>query len=233
MRNNERNDRPRMSPARSASTRSRASDIDRMRARRKKRRRRSMLPKVLGLLILLCLGVMLAVMIGKVMDAKPQPRESYPIRYSAEITAAADEFALDPAYLYAIVLAESSFRPDACSDVGALGLMQIMPKTGKWIAKKLDMGDTFTADMLTDPSVNVRFGGWYLRFLLNRYDGDLRCATAAYHAGQGTVDRWLKDTAYSPDGQTLAVIAYDSTDNYVSKVMKYYAKYQSLLSAAD
>ena len=232
-----RNDSPRMSPARSASTRSRVSDIDRMRARRqtrrkRRRRRRSMLPKVLGVLIFLCLGAALAIIISKAMP-QPKPQESYPIRFSAEINAAADEFALDPAYLYAIVLAESSFRPDACSDVGALGLMQIMPDTGKWIAKKLDMGDTFTADMLTDPSVNVRFGGWYLRFLLDRYDGDMRCATAAYHAGQGTVDRWLDDAAYSPDGQTLAVIAFDSTDNYVSKVMKYYAKYQSLLSAAD
>ena len=222
----------RMSAARSASTRSRATETDRIRARRRaKRRRRSVLPTLLALVVLL------ALLFGVIWIArKPLPQaqqESYPIRYSQEVEAAAGEFSLEPAYLYAIILAESSFRPNAVSSVGALGLMQIMPETGKWIAKKFDMGDTFTVDMLTDPAVNVRFGSWYLNFLLNRYDGDMRCATAAYHAGQGNVDKWLKDPAYSEDGETLAVIASATTDNYVNKVMKYYEKYLLLLAEDD
>lgn len=221
-----------MSAARSASTRSRATEIDRIRARRRaKRRRRSVLPTLLALVVLL------ALLLGVIWIARrPQPQvrqESYPIRYAQEVQAAAEEFSLEPAYLYAIILAESSFRPEAVSSVGALGLMQIMPETGKWLAGKFDMKDTFTVEMLTDPAINVRFGSWYLNFLLNRYDGDMRCATAAYHAGQGTVDKWLKDPAYSEDGKTLAVIAYNTTDNYVNKVMKYYEKYLLLLAEDD
>lgn len=224
------NHRVQMNPGMSASTRSRASEVERMRARRRKKRRRPVFPA-------LCVILLLVIAAGGVLllrEHRPQQvQENYPIRYSAEIEAAAQEFGLEPAYLYAIVLAESSFRPEAESSVGALGLMQIMPDTGEWIAKKLDMGDEFTTAMLTDPAVNVRLGSWYLRFLLDRYDGDMTCATAAYHAGQGTVDKWLANPTYSPDGATLAFIEYDSTSNYVKKVLKYYEKYLAILSVPE
>lgn len=231
------NDERRMSPARSASTRSRATRIDRMRARRR-RARMQRIKTLLALIVLAALIAAVGLMIHNVretqrIEAERLEAERYPIRYRAEIEAAADEFWLEPAYVYAIVLAESSFRTDAVSNVGALGLMQIMPETGKWIAKKFDMGDVFTAEMLTDPAVNARFGSWYLRFLLDRYDGDKRCATAAFHAGQGTVDKWRKDPACSPDGIALETIPSEVTDNYVNKVLKYYDKYLSLLSEVD
>lgn len=222
--------RVRMNPARSVSTRSHAGEMERMRARRRRKKRRSLFPA-------LCILLLLVIAAGGILllrDRYPQHvSETYPIKYSAEIEAAAQEFGLEPAHLYAVVLAESSFRPDAVSSVGALGLMQIMPETGKWLAGKLDMQDTFTPDMLTDPAVNMRLGSWYLRFLLDRYDGDMTCATAAFHAGQGTVDKWLSNPTYSPDGTTLAFIEYDSTSNYVKKVLKYYEKYLALLAASE
>lgn len=223
------NHRVRMTANRSASTRSHATEFERMRARRRKKRRSPLFPA-------LCVVLLLVIIAGTALLLRPEPQppqDVYPVKYAAEVSAAAEEFDLEPAYLYAIILAESSFRPTAESSVGALGLMQIMPDTGKWLAGKFDMADTYTPDMLTDPAVNVRFGSWYLRFLLDRYDGDKRCASAAYHAGQGTVDRWLADPTYSPDGRTLAVIAYDSTNNYVNKVLKYYEKYLALLSEPE
>ena len=61
--------------------------------------------------------------------------------------------------------------------------------------------------------------------IMDRYGGNMRCATAAYHAGQGTVDKWLKNPEYSSDGMTLNVIPYDSTNTYVDRVMKYYDYY--------
>lgn len=220
--------RVRMTGNQSASTRSRASEFERMRARRRRKRRSPVFPALFVVLLLVIIGATL------LLRPEPQlPQEVYPIKYTAEVTAAAEEFDLEPAYLYAIILAESSFRPTAESSVGALGLMQIMPDTGKWLSGKFGMADTYTPDMLTDPAVNVRFGSWYLRFLLDRYNDDMRCATAAYHAGQGTVDGWLDDPTYSPDGQTLAVIAYDSTNNYVNKVLKYYEEYLALLSEPE
>ena len=224
------NPRVRMNPARSASTRSRAGEFERMRARRRRKKRRPLFP-------VMCVVLLLVIAAGGILllrDRYPQRVvETYPIQYSAEIEAAAQEFGLEPAYLYAVVLAESSFRPNVVSGVGAVGLMQIMPDTGKWLAGKVGMKDTFTEDMLTDPAVNVRLGGWYLRFLLDRYNGDMTCATAAFHAGQGTVDKWLDNPTYSPDGATLAFIAYDSTSDYVKKVLKYYEKYLALLSVPE
>lgn len=224
------NHRVRMTGNGSASTRSRVNELTRMRARRRRRRGPSVGPIIsialcALLIVALCLGV------GWYRQQKELHRfDAYPIRYAAEVNAAAAEFDLEPAYLYAVILAESSFRPDAVSSVGALGLMQVMPETGEWIAGKLDLSDSFTADMLTDPALNVRFGSWYLRYLLNRYDGDKRCASAAYHAGQGTVDAWLADPSMSPDGHTLSAIGYETTDYYVNKVLSNYETYLALLS---
>lgn len=223
--------RVRMTGNRSASTRGPVREIDRARARRRRRRNG---PSPLRLAaIALCVALIVGACLG--VGWYRQQREIhefdlYPVRYTAEVEAAASEFDLEPAYLYAVILAESSFHPDAVSSVGALGLMQVMPDTGEWIAGKLDLSESYSVDMLTDPALNVRFGSWYLRFLLDRYNGDKRCASAAYHAGQGTVDAWLADPSLSPDGQTLSAIAYDSTDQYVNKVLKNYEKYLALLS---
>ena len=201
---------------------------------RRRKKRASALPTLLALLAIIVLVAGTVMLWPKPQSAPKQATyDPYPVRYSAEINAAAQEFGVPPAYIYSVVLAESSFRADAVSNVGAMGLMQILPETGNWIAKKLGMRDTFTPEMLHDPAVNTRFGAWYLRFLLDRYDGDMRCATAAYHAGQGKVDKWLDDPAYSPDGQSLAVIASDATNNYVNKVMNNYDQYTAILSAVD
>lgn len=224
------NHRVRMTGNGSASTRSHVNELARMRARHRRRRgpsagRIAFIAMSALIIVAMCLGV------GWYRQQKELHRfDGYPIRYAAEVNAAAAEFDLEPAYLYAVILAESSFRPDAVSSVGALGLMQVMPETGEWIAGKLDLSDSFTTDMLTDPALNVRFGSWYLRYLLNRYDGDKRCASAAYHAGQGTVDAWLADPSMSPDGRTLSAIGYETTDYYVNKVLSNYEKYLALLS---
>lgn len=147
----------------------------------------------------------------------------YPVDYVTDIQLRAAENAVPAPYIASIIMAESSYNPEAVSSVGARGLMQIMPDTGEWIAGKFD--DIFDAEMLFTPEVNIKYGAWYLGFLMERYGGDMRCATAAYHAGQGTVDKWLKDAAYSQDGLTLSYIPYDSTRTYVDRVMKYYEYY--------
>jgi len=150
----------------------------------------------------------------------------YPMTYAPEIRAAAQEFSLDPAYVASVVLAESSFDAEAVSSAGAIGLMQIMPATGEWIAGKLD--DVFDVQRLYEPSVNLRYGCWYLRFLLDRYDGDMRTASTAYHQGQGRVDEWLQDPQYSQDGRTLTAISSAVTDTYVNRIMESYEHYKEL-----
>jgi soluble lytic murein transglycosylase len=90
-----------------------------------------------------------------------------------------------------VIYAESKFDASARSDAGAVGLMQLLPETARGIAVRTG-GDRFVVSDLLDPEVNVRYGSWYLRSLLDRYR-DVRTALAAYHAGQGNVDEWRRN----------------------------------------
>ena len=157
--------------------------------------------------------------------------QNYPVAYEDLIRACAAENGLDPAYPAAVILAESSYQPEAVSSANAQGLMQLLPDTADWIAGKFD--ETYAEGCLFDPETNIRYGCWYLGFLMRRYNGDMTCASAAYHAGQGTVDKWLADPAYSADGATLDRIGYGSTETYVQRVLKYYEKYAEIYARAS
>ena len=196
--------------------------LRRVRAARRRRQRRRTFLTILAsaLIVLIALGAW--ALFGR--DRADLSR--YPMTYAPEIRAAAAEFSLDPAYVASVVLAESSFDAEAVSSAGAIGLMQIMPSTGEWIAGKLD--DAFDVQRLYEPSVNLRYGCWYLRFLLDRYDGDMRTASTAYHQGQGRVDEWLQDPEYSQDGRTLTAISSAVTDTYVNRIMESYEHYKEL-----
>ena len=114
----------------------------------------------------------------------------YPLRYEQIVRGHARNYSLDPALLAAVIYQESKFKPDARSDSGAIGLMQLLPDTAKGIA--LHTGGTqFRVADLYDPEINVRYGAWYLRHLISKY-GDERTALAAYNAGQDNVDRWRR-----------------------------------------
>ncbi len=109
---------------------------------------------------------------------------------------------------------------------GAIGLMQVMPETGEWIAGKLNKTG-FTAEDLKDPDTNIQFGCWYLRFLLDRYSSNQTHAVAAYNAGHGNVDAWLMDPSVTTDNM-LTNIPFPETDDYVEKVLRAHEKYEEL-----
>lgn len=155
--------------------------------------------------------------------------QTYPVEYEDLIRAYAAENGLEPAYPAAVIMAESSYRPEAVSSANAQGLMQLLPDTAAWIAGKF--GEEYVEGMLFDPETNIRYGCWYLGFLMQRYGGDMTCASSAYHQGQGTVDRWLQDPEISPDGTTLASIPSQATDTYVKRILKYYERYVELYAA--
>jgi soluble lytic murein transglycosylase len=131
----------------------------------------------------------------------------YPLRYSAIVRGHAANYHLDPALLAAVIEAESKFNPDAQSRAGAVGLMQLTPSTAKGIALYTG-GHNFHLSDLTNPEINVRYGAWYLRHLLNRY-GKERLALAAYNAGEENVDEWQ---------QAHEGIQFSETRDYVDKV---------------
>ena len=118
-------------------------------------------------------------------------RLRYPLRYDAIVRGHARNYRLDPALLAGMIYQESKFNAHARSSSGAIGLMQLLPDTAKGIAVHTG-GSRFEVSDLDDPEINVRYGSWYLRNLLNRYDDDLRTALAAYHAGPGNVDAWRR-----------------------------------------
>jgi soluble lytic murein transglycosylase len=131
----------------------------------------------------------------------------YPLDYTAIIRGHARHYDLDPALLAAVVYQESKFHADARSSSGAIGLMQLLPATAEGIALHTG-GSRFRISDLYNPEINVRYGAWYLRHLLDKY-GDERTALAAYNAGQDNVDRWRA----RGEG-----IAFGETRHYVARV---------------
>ena len=115
-------------------------------------------------------------------------RLRYPMRYEQIVRGHARNYRLDPALLAAVIYQESKFRADAKSDSGAIGLMQLKPETARGIAIRTG-GNRFQTSDLYNPEINVRYGSWYLRHLLDKYD-DEKTALAAYNAGQQNVDTW-------------------------------------------
>ena len=152
---------------------------------------------------------------------------NYPVAYTDLIKTYAAEYALDPYLVQSIMRCESSNDPGAVSDVGAIGLMQIMPDTGTWIAHKLDLDDVYTQDMLYDPESNLEFGCWYLHFLSGRFHGNRKLMIAAYNAGHGSVEDWLNDPRFSENGELLT-IPFEQTARYYEKVTAAYENYTTL-----
>ena len=155
------------------------------------------------------------------LEAEAAERAQHPLEYAGWITQYALEQGLDPALVSAVILCESSFNPQAESRLGARGLMQLMEDTAGWVAHKLDEDDaSYSFDRLYDAETSIRFGTWYLGYLSRRFDGDATKIVCAYHAGQGNVDAWLKNPAYSSDGVTLDVIPTQDTSAYASRVLR-------------
>ena len=142
----------------------------------------------------------------------------YPVKYRAEIGRYAGEYGFEPYLILAVIKTESGFDTNAKSGAGAVGLMQLMPATARFIADKAEIfeGDIGEAD-LYDPDVNIRLGCAYLRYLMCRF-GNLRLCLCAYNAGEGNVAAWLIDPRYSTDGKSLYKIPFKETEKYYKRV---------------
>ncbi len=133
----------------------------------------------------------------------------YPLAYEHIVVGHAENYDLDPALLAAVIYRESKFDPRAESSSGAIGLMQLLPDTAEGIAVHTG-GNEFVVEDLYDPEINVRYGSFYLRRLIRKYD-DERLALAAYNAGQTNVDEWIEND----EG-----IAFPETEEYVEDVLE-------------
>jgi soluble lytic murein transglycosylase len=180
------------------------------------RSRRGGSGRALGTLTAIVVSVLLVVLVAPRLD---QTVHSFalPLREAGVIRTQAADKHLDPALIAAVIYAESKFNPRE-SSAGALGLMQILPETAAFIAR-LSGGSRFTTGDLATPAINVAYGSWYLRYLLDHYEGHEMLAVAAYNAGLANVDRWRVRAREAGRALTVADIPFPETRAYVEKVL--------------
>jgi soluble lytic murein transglycosylase len=181
-----------------------------------RRRRNGAGRRPLATLAGLAVVALLAIVVASGVD-RAVNREALPLTDTGVIREQAAQKRLDPALVAAVIYAESKFDPHQ-SSAGAEGLMQILPETAYFIAHRSG-GTQFTASDLATPSVNVAYGTYYLRYLLDHYGGEVMLAVAAYNAGLANVDRWLAQAHARGDSLTVAAIPFPETRAYVERVL--------------
>jgi soluble lytic murein transglycosylase len=155
-------------------------------------------------------------------------RVVFPLPYRDLIVAESRRVGLDPLLYAALIRQESSFRTDARSWVGATGLGQIMPATGRWLAPTVGIRD-YEQYLLEVPEVNLRMGTKYMADLMGRYNNATDLALAGYNAGPGRADRWRRELNYGRDTDAFRqAIPFDETRNYVMVVLRNAAIYEQL-----
>jgi soluble lytic murein transglycosylase len=150
----------------------------------------------------------------------PMPHQSAVVRYS-------ESAGIDPAWAYGIMRQESRFVSSARSNVGASGLMQVMPDTAKYIARNL--GETYSASRANSGDTNIRYGTWYMGDILGKLNYQPVLATAGYNAGPNNAKRWQPVYGSLAADQYVESIAFPETRNYVKHVMENATIYSSLL----
>jgi len=172
--------------------------------------------RALGVLILA------AVVSGGILLAMPHldravKQVTLPLKHEDIIRQQSEGKKLDPALIAAVIFAESKFR-DQTSPTGAKGLMQIQPDTAKYIAR-LSGGSAFELEDLGTPQINIQYGSYYLRYLLNRYGDNEILAVAAYNGGETNVDRWIAEAGHRGKAFTRDDIGFPETRAYVDRVL--------------
>jgi soluble lytic murein transglycosylase len=159
----------------------------------------------------IAVGIIVAIILVKIFDVDEVIQElTLPLRHEDVIRQQAAEKDVDAALIAAVIYSESKFS-DQESSAGARGLMQITPAAARFIEKQSG-GTTFELDDLSDPEINIRYGTYLLRELLDRYDGDEAAALAAYNAGPGNADKW------GGSGLSVEEIPFPETRAYVDEV---------------
>lgn len=178
------------------------------------------------------IGTILLFFVAVFVTAPAILKKLFPTPHLDVIQRCARDNQIKVTMVYAVMKAESDFRSRVVSHKGAVGLMQITEPTGKWIASELGMSE-FTADELTDPELNIRFGCWYLSYLMKRFNGNSELAIAAYNAGEGTVTRWLNSGQIEWDDSRIKSLPYKETEKYLVRVNRLYFVYKALYPELD
>jgi soluble lytic murein transglycosylase len=148
----------------------------------------------------------------------------FPVDYEASVNRIAKQNRLDPGHIYAVMRQESAFNKDARSPAGAMGLMQLMPKTGRVTARMNRIGLSGSHELFL-PEKNIRIGSAYLRQVMEQYDHNLVLASAAYNAGPHRVVQWLPEKSGMTATNWIARIPFNETRKYIQRILAYAAIY--------
>ena len=154
----------------------------------------------------------------------------YPVYYREIINKYSKKYEMDPLFVAAMILEESRFGAESVSWAGAIGLMQIMPQTGRELARQLKIR-RFEKNMLLNPSVNIEMGTKYMKFLMNRFQNNHALVTGAYNGGPGRMNRWVKERGLADLDEFIEDIAINETRRHIKKVLDSYYVYQKLYSS--
>ncbi len=170
------------------------------------------------MLVVLALAL---VAVPVVLQAAPEVvrQVTHPLEYEREIRAASAEFGVEPTLVAAVIRTESRFDPEVVSPRGAYGLMQLLPRTARFVSERTGISGDFR-----DPETNIWIGTRYLSYLQDRYDGDERLVLAAYNSGEGRVDAWISDG----DFDAARDIPFAETRDYVDNVLEAQQVYREL-----
>jgi soluble lytic murein transglycosylase len=207
------------SPTASASARRRSrrpSAVQRRRAAA--RRRRTLLGLIAAAVVVAGVVVLMPLAQRAVNDL------GLPLSYPGVIRQQAAEKHLDPALVAGVIYAETKFDPRT-SSAGAVGLMQLMPDTANYLARRSG-AKTFTTSDLSSPEVNIAYGSYYLRYLLDEFHGNTVLALAAYNGGEANVQSWVAKARAQGHSLTVDDIPFPETRAYVQRVLEARAEYR-------
>lgn len=177
------------------------------------------------LLIFLCFALLALFLAQCTVEARRERREAL---YLQSARQAAAEFQVPFSLVLAVIRTESDFRPNAVSEAGACGLMQLMPETFSDLQESV-FNERLSDNAIFDPVINIRYGTYYLAYLFEKF-GNWFTTLAAYNAGEGRVSDWLTDHTLSPEGQ-LKIIPFSQTAHYVKNTLEQYKAYREKYSS--
>ena len=186
-------------------------------------KRSSLWRRILTIVLILAIVFGLGAFFGR----KAYYHFRYPVKYADLAEQYAAEYKVDKNLILSVINVESGFDPEAASEAGAVGLMQMTEEAFDWIHGQ--MNDTAYFEDLIKPEVSIQYGTKLLALLLKEYHGDVPTAMAAYHAGRGSVHSWLEQGKYSSNGETLDEIPKDDTAFYVQKIERAMGVYEKRL----
>lgn len=208
-----------------------AKNKDKTKIKNKKNIPFIVITSLLGVSILIPLVLLIVSTVMNSGATKEFTKSLYPIKYESYVEKAAKEYNVDICLVYGVIRNESNFNPDIVSNAGAIGLMQIMPDTFTWLQnyrENFEPKKILDSDKLYDPKINIDYGTYYLRYLLDKYDGDRSLVICAYNAGYGNVDSWIEDGTIPNGNVSPSDVPFSETSNYLAKVTESAEMYREL-----